>query len=170
MNLTRCSAICAARAERRAAQLRHHRLGGVGARLRGAVHVALEVVAAVLAGEEQVADRQPFGAGDRRPLSRLVAGVAIAFVHGNVGQWNRDTLPLRSRVGPGYARSMPRISRTAASSAVPSPASIASLPPEYSVRPPARRGCRKLLSHASWNGLVAVGRAAVAQLLPRPRC
>ncbi len=49
---------------------------GVGARLRRAVHVALKIVAAVLAGEEQIADRQSFRAGDRRPLARLVAGVA----------------------------------------------------------------------------------------------
>src|SRR5215203_4690231 len=60
---------------RRGAQFRHQGFGSVRARLRGAIHIALEIVAAMLAGEEQVADGQSLGAGDRRPLAWLVAGV-----------------------------------------------------------------------------------------------
>src|SRR5690606_7238786 len=39
-----------------AAHGRHDRACGVGARLRGAVHIALKIIAAVFAREEQVAD------------------------------------------------------------------------------------------------------------------
>ena len=107
-----------------AADLGHDRLGGVRARLRRAVHVALKIVAAVLAGEEQIPDRQSFRARDRRPLARLVAGVA-ALGPRKVGQWKRETLPLRSRrrarIGAldarhearrrGFGRSLPDVVR-----------------------------------------------------------
>src|SRR5690606_28735822 len=53
----------------------HHGLGRVGAGLRRAVHVALEIVAAVFAGEEEIAHRHTLRSRNRRPLPGLVAGV-----------------------------------------------------------------------------------------------
>ena len=53
-----------------------HRVRGALARLAAALHEALRLEGAVLAGEVQVADGLPLDAAHRRPLARAVARVA----------------------------------------------------------------------------------------------